>query len=167
MSHGLIAAAALPSAGRIGLGYGERANLWGSFRLAQILGSRDEGEPVSKLVWRVKLVAELQPGLTTEVDVACLERDDQACIADLGLRLSEAKRLTAALQAEMVPAQVGECQASCRSHFVTSVVYPAPRVRPDARRWPGPPADPKCAIGDGLSGRDGTAGALAEPESRV
>jgi hypothetical protein len=32
--------------------------------------SRGEDELVSKLVWRVKLVAELEPGLTTEVDVA-------------------------------------------------------------------------------------------------
>ena len=57
-----------------------------------------------KLVWRVKLVAELESGLTTEVEVARLERDEQAGLAALGL--SEAKPLTAALQAEMVPAQV-------------------------------------------------------------
>ena len=68
------------------------------------------------LVWRVKLVAELEPGLTTEVEVARLERDEQAGLADLGLRLAEAKQLTAALQAEMVPAQVtvvGERRRSC------------------------------------------------------
>jgi hypothetical protein len=61
---------------------------------------------VPNLVWRVKLVAELEPGLTTEVEVARLERDEQVGLADLGLRLAEAKQLTAALQAEMVPAQV-------------------------------------------------------------
>jgi hypothetical protein len=61
---------------------------------------------VAKLVWRVKLVAELEPGLTTEVEVAHLERDQQAGLAELGLRLAEAKQLTAAIQAEMVPAQV-------------------------------------------------------------
>jgi hypothetical protein len=48
---------------------------------------------VPKLVWRVKLVAELQPGLRTEVEVARLERDEQAGLADLGLRLAEAKQL--------------------------------------------------------------------------
>ena len=61
---------------------------------------------MSKLVWRVKLVAELEPGVTTETEVACLERGEEAGLADLGLRLNEAKQLTAALQAEMVSAQV-------------------------------------------------------------
>jgi hypothetical protein len=73
---------------------------------------------VPNLVWRVKLVAELEPGLTTEVEVARLERDEQAGLADLGLRLAEAKQLTAALQAEMVPAQVtvvGERRRSCEA----------------------------------------------------
>jgi hypothetical protein len=68
------------------------------------------------MVWRVKLVAELEPGSTTEVEVACLERDGQAGLADLGLRLAEAKQLTAALQAEMLPAQVmiaGEHRCTC------------------------------------------------------
>jgi hypothetical protein len=68
--------------------------------------SRGEVELVSKLVWRVKRVAELEPGLTTEVEVARLEHDRQAGVAELGLRLAEAKQLTAALQAEMVLAQV-------------------------------------------------------------
>ena len=45
-------------------------------------------------------------GETTEVEVARIERDEQAGLADLGLRLAEAKRLTAAIQAEIVPAQV-------------------------------------------------------------
>jgi hypothetical protein len=70
------------------------------------LGSRDEGGLVAKLVWRVKLVAELQPGVTTETEVARIEPDEEANLAELGLRLEEAKQLTAALQAEMVPAQV-------------------------------------------------------------
>ena len=70
------------------------------------MGSRDEGKLVPKLVWRVKLVAEFETGETTEVEVARLERDEQAVLADLGLRLDEAKRLTAAIQAEIVPAQV-------------------------------------------------------------
>jgi hypothetical protein len=78
--------------------------------------SRDEGGLVRKLVWHVKLVAELEPGLTTEGEVARLERDQQAGLAELGLRLAEAKQLTAAIQAEMVPAQVtiaGGCDRSC------------------------------------------------------
>jgi len=71
---------------------------------------------VAKLVWRGKLVAELQPGVTTETEVARIERDEQANLAELGLRLEEAKQLTAALQAQMVPAQVtvrSECRRSC------------------------------------------------------
>src|SRR4051794_9377139 len=59
-------------------------------------------------------MAELEPGVTTETEVACLERGEEAGLADLGLRLDEAKQLTAALQAEMVSAQVavGERAAS-------------------------------------------------------
>src|SRR3954453_22546095 len=79
-------------------------------------GSREEGGLVPKLVWRVKLVAELQAGVTTETEVARIERGEDACLADLGLRLDEAKQLTAALQAEMVSAQlavVGERRRGC------------------------------------------------------
>ena len=71
---------------------------------------------MAKLVWRVKLVAELQPGVTTETEVARIERDEQANLAELGLRLAEAKQLTAALQAQIVPAQgtvLSECRRSC------------------------------------------------------
>src|SRR3954454_24147360 len=74
------------------------------------------GEPVAKLVWRVKLVAELEPGVVTETELARIERDAQAGLAELGLQLDEAKRLTAALQARLVPAQVaasGECRRAC------------------------------------------------------
>src|SRR5664279_3492930 len=80
------------------------------------MGSRDEGELVPKLVWRVKLVAGFESGETTEVEVAHLERDVQVGLADLGLRLAEAKQLTAAIQAEIVPAQVtiaGEDRRTC------------------------------------------------------
>ena len=59
-----------------------------------------------KLVWRVRLVAELRPGVTTETEVACIERGEEINPAELGLRLDEAKQLTAALQALIVPAQV-------------------------------------------------------------
>src|SRR3954464_7683923 len=71
---------------------------------------------VPKLVWGVKLVAELRPGVMTETEVTRIERDEEAGLADLGLRLDEAKQLTAALQAEMVSAQVavvGERRRSC------------------------------------------------------
>src|SRR6185436_10692266 len=79
-------------------------------------GSRKEGGLVAKLVWRVKLVAELQAGETTETEVARIERGEEAGLTDLGLRLDEAKQLTAALQAEMVSAQlaiVGEQRGGC------------------------------------------------------
>ena len=59
-----------------------------------------------KLVWRVKLVAALEPGVATETEVARFERGEEAGLADLGLRLEEAKRLTAAIQAQIVPVQV-------------------------------------------------------------
>jgi hypothetical protein len=42
------------------------------------MGSRDEGERVPKLVWRVKLVAEFETGETKEVEVARLECDERA-----------------------------------------------------------------------------------------
>src|SRR3954466_954738 len=67
-------------------------------------------------MWRVKLVAELRPGVMTETEVARIERDEQAGLAELGLQLAEAKQLTAALQAQIVPAQVavvGERRRGC------------------------------------------------------
>jgi hypothetical protein len=66
---------------------------------------------VAKLVWRVKLVTELLAGETTEVEVACIERDEQVDLSDLGLRLAEAKQLTS-----------GFCQSSrqsCRNEQYT------------------------------------------------
>ncbi len=73
---------------------------------------------MAKLKWRVKLVAERHPGIVTETELACIERDEDVGLADLGLRLDEAKRLTAALQAEMVPAQMAamsECPRACEA----------------------------------------------------
>src|SRR3954451_5326489 len=84
-----------------------------------------------KLVWRVKLVAELQAGVTTETEVARIERGEEAGLADIGLRLDEAKQLTAALQAEMVAGQlavVGERQrgcATCERPLASKGYYPA------------------------------------------
>jgi hypothetical protein len=71
---------------------------------------------VPKPVWRVKLVAELEPGVTTEAELARIGRGEAAGLAELGLRLAEAKRLTAALQARIVPARVataGERRRRC------------------------------------------------------
>jgi hypothetical protein len=39
--------------------------------------------------------------------VVRIERDQQAGVADIGLRLGETKQITAVLQAQIVPAQVG------------------------------------------------------------
>ena len=61
---------------------------------------------MAKLVWRVKLVAELEPGNVSETEVARIERDDYAVSETLGLTLDESKRLTAATQAAIVRAQV-------------------------------------------------------------
>jgi hypothetical protein len=60
---------------------------------------------VTKLRWRVKLVAErLSGAVVTETELACIERDEQIGVAERWLRLDEAKHLTAALQAAVVPA---------------------------------------------------------------
>jgi hypothetical protein len=73
---------------------------------------------MAKLVWPVKLMTELQARGTTEVEVEVgrIERDEQAGLSDLGLRLAQAKQLISALRAEMVPAQVtiaGEHRCAC------------------------------------------------------
>jgi hypothetical protein len=70
---------------------------------------------VAKPVWRVRLVAEPGSGVVTETELARVERDQQASVAELGLRLDEAKRLMAALQARLVPAQVAALGARRRA----------------------------------------------------
>ena len=40
---------------------------------------------MSKLVWRVKLVAELEPGVVSETELVRVERDAQASLAELVL----------------------------------------------------------------------------------
>ncbi|HEY4043878.1 MAG TPA: hypothetical protein VGM32_18805 [Rhodopila sp.] len=66
----------------------------------------------------------------TETEVARIERDEQAGLADLALQLAETKQLTAALQAEIVPAQVamaGErrrCCVSCGRLLASKGHYP-------------------------------------------
>ena len=63
-----------------------------------------------QLVWRVKLVAELRPGVMMGTEVARIERDEHAGLADLGLRLAETKRVIAALQAGVGTMQIGISQ---------------------------------------------------------
>ncbi len=63
----------------------------------------------------MKLVAERQSGGVTETELACIERDEQASLAELGLMLAEAKQLTEALQAEIVPAQMTALSAYPRA----------------------------------------------------
>ena len=59
-----------------------------------------------KLVWRVKLVADFgDEAAETEVEVARIERDEFTVPETLGPSLGEGKRLTAAIQMEMVRAQ--------------------------------------------------------------
>jgi len=45
------------------------------------------------LKWRVKLVAERHPGVTTETELACIERDEDVGLADLGLRCQSALKI--------------------------------------------------------------------------
>ena len=76
---------------------------------------------MQKLVWRLKLEAEFSAGNTTEIEVARIEREAWADPERLGLSLSEGKRLTAAIQSEMVRAQASimgdrfRCCAHCGS----------------------------------------------------
>jgi hypothetical protein len=77
--------------------------------------------------WRVKLEAEPQLGVMTETEVARIERDEQAAVADLGLRPTETKQHTAALRAQIVPAQVvvrRRSYASCGRKLASKGHYP-------------------------------------------
>jgi hypothetical protein len=56
-------------------------------RVGRVRGSREEGCAWWRLVWWVKPVAELRLGVLTETEVTRIERDEQAGVADLGLRL--------------------------------------------------------------------------------
>ena len=53
------------------------------------------------------MVAELRPGEVTETEVPRIERDEQAGMADLGLRLIETRQLMTTTS-QIVPAQAGE-----------------------------------------------------------
>ena len=70
---------------------------------------------MTKLRWRVKLVAERETGVVNETELACIERNEQVTLAELGLRLDEAKRVTKLLQAAIVPAQMAALSACSRA----------------------------------------------------
>ena len=79
---------------------------------------------MAKLVWRVKLVAELGLDLLSETEVGRIERDDRVISETPGLTLDESKRLRAAAQVEID-------RAPCVPSFMS-------RVRsPDASAWGG------------------------------
>jgi hypothetical protein len=54
----------------------------------------------------VKLVAELEHGIASKTELACVERDDFTVEETIGLALDQCKRLMAAAQAGIVRAQV-------------------------------------------------------------
>jgi hypothetical protein len=103
---------------------------------------------MAKLRWRVKLVAERPSGaVVTETELACIERDEQISVADLGLRLDEAKQVTAALQAAIVPAQMAAlsanppacegcgCRLAARGHYGATFRSLFGDVPMRVRRW--------------------------------
>jgi len=61
---------------------------------------------MARLIWRVKLVAELGSNSVSETEVVRIERDDFAVPETLGLTLEEGKQLTATVHEEIVRAQV-------------------------------------------------------------
>ncbi|MBV8088222.1 MAG: hypothetical protein JO139_01365 [Alphaproteobacteria bacterium] len=79
-------------------------------------------------------MAERPSGVTTETELACIERDQQISLAGLGLSLAEAKQVTAALQAERL------CEKS-------AWVAPAGRMRVGARSRKPCFASPRPALG--------------------
>jgi hypothetical protein len=86
---------------------------------------------MAKLVWRMKLIAEVGSSIVSETEVARIEHDDFAVAETVGLTLDEGKRLTAATQAEIVRVQVasmGErfrwCE-HCRAKLVSKGYYSA------------------------------------------
>ncbi len=48
---------------------------------------------MAKLIWRVKLVAELATGVISETAVARIEREDDAVPETIGLTLAEGEQL--------------------------------------------------------------------------
>ncbi len=76
-----------------------------------------------KIIWRVKLEADLGDGSRTEVEVGRIERAARADAEAIGLSLSEGKQISAAIQTEIVRTQasiVGDrfrCCAHCESNL--------------------------------------------------
>src|SRR5690242_1345383 len=86
--------------------------------------------------WTVKLVAETAPGAITEYDLLTLERPDQLSLARLGLSIEEAKRLLAALQNRLVPAQVERHGQFCPNCPALRSCVPRPRLLPGHVSFP-------------------------------
>jgi hypothetical protein len=86
---------------------------------------------MAKLMWRVKLITELEPGIVSETEVARIERDDLAVPETLGPTLEEGKQLTASTQTQIVRAQVstmGErfrCCEHCGAKLLSKGYYSA------------------------------------------
>jgi hypothetical protein len=90
-----------------------------------------EGATLAKLVWRVKLIAELEAGVVSETEVARIERDDVAVPETLRLTLDGGKQLMTATQVEVVRAQVSTmgkrfrwCE-HCGAKLLSKGDYPA------------------------------------------
>src|SRR5947208_2742346 len=86
---------------------------------------------MAKLIWRVRLIGELGKGGVSETGGGGGGRDDFAVPETIGLTLDEGKRLTAAIQAAIVGAQVavlGErfrwCE-HCGAKLLSKGYYPA------------------------------------------
>ncbi len=86
---------------------------------------------MAKLVWRVKVVADLGWGAVSETEVARIEREDFAVPETVGLSSDEGKQLAAAIQAEIVGSQaavMGErfrwCE-HCGAKLWSKGYYPA------------------------------------------
>ncbi len=74
---------------------------------------------MAKLVWRVTLIAELEPGIASETEVARIERDDLTVPDTLGLTLKERKQLLAPAQEAWAP-QFLFVVESCPNVFVAN-----------------------------------------------
>ena len=60
----------------------EHAKSWGAVVVSW--GLTAEGGTTARLVWRVKLIAELEPGIVSETEVARVERDERGSVQRLG-----------------------------------------------------------------------------------
>jgi hypothetical protein len=68
------------------------------------------------LKWKLKLTAELAPGECIEYDVAAWERAEEVTLGSLGLSLAEGKAILAAMETQMVIAQIerqGQTRCCC------------------------------------------------------